>query len=98
MEFRRVLFRSITILSNIAKAMNPEGSTLLIEDLVLKDQGETDTNAEMDLLMMLLFDGKERTLQQWQSMLSKVSPPVSLVKVWSAENERQAILEVRREC
>ena len=78
--------------------MNPEGSTLLIEDLVLKDQGETDTNAEMDLLMMLLFDGKERTLQQWQSMLSKVSPPVSLVKVWSAENERQAILEVRREC
>lgn len=76
--------------------MEPQNSILVIEDIVLMDSHETQLNAEMDILMMLLFGGRERTSKHWQELLMSVSPPLEIINVWRAHNEFQAVIEAKR--
>lgn len=70
-------------------------STMLIEDIVLPDQDVTQKDAEMDLLMMLLFGGSERTLKLWRDLIESVTPALEIVKVWKTDEDFQAVLEIR---
>ncbi|HLY98530.1 MAG TPA: methyltransferase [Candidatus Angelobacter sp.] len=58
-----------TILSNCRKAMSPGGKVLLIE-LVLKDPNEPDFGIFMDLTMLTLLHGRERTIADYKRILA----------------------------
>ena len=70
-----------------------ERSTVLINDVVLGDTDERLRRADMDMLMLFLTNGMERTLTQWTDLLASVSPPLKLVKIWSALGDQQSVIE-----
>ncbi|KKA24025.1 O-methyltransferase family protein [Rasamsonia emersonii CBS 393.64] len=80
------------ILSNTAKAMAPH-SRLLINEIVLADTNETLVRADMDMLMLFLSNGMERTYTQWKELLARVEPPLRLVEVWSVPVDQQSVIE-----
>lgn len=83
---------SLKILSQTAQAMN-KGSRLLINEMVLADIGETANRVTMDVLMLLISNGMERTLTQWRSLLESVRPGLKIVKIWSAPGDQQSVIE-----
>jgi hypothetical protein len=91
--------KSVQILSRILEAMDPEYSTLLIDDYVLPNTGAELRAAEMDILMWLHTSGLERTVSQWEALLGSVSVPGSaglqLVKIWQSERGTESVLEVK---
>jgi len=60
---------AVTILQNCRKAMCPGGKILIIE-LLLKDSNEPDFGRFMDLTMLTLLQGRERTLFEYGKILS----------------------------
>ncbi|KAJ6446468.1 S-adenosyl-L-methionine-dependent methyltransferase [Purpureocillium lavendulum] len=82
------------ILSRIVEAMDPEYSTLLIDDYVLPDTGAELRAAEMDILMWLHTSGLERTVSQWKALFAKVG--LELVQIWSADRGNESVIEARR--
>ncbi|KAJ5173353.1 hypothetical protein N7492_005946 [Penicillium capsulatum] len=85
--------KSTRILSNIVQAMDPEYSTLLIDDYVLPDRGAELRAAEMDILMWLHTAGLERTGSQWKRLLATAG--LELVQVWSSPRGNESVLETR---
>ena len=81
------------ILSRIVEAMDPEYSTLLIDDYVLPDVDADLRAAEMDILMWLHTAGLERTVSQWHALLNTVG--LELCRIWSLETANESVLEVR---
>jgi hypothetical protein len=59
--------QAITILSNIRQAM-PEKAEVLIVDIVLLPNGEKPYADAMDLLMLTMVGGKERTFDEFKSI------------------------------
>lgn len=53
------------ILTNCAQQM-PKKSTLFIAEQVLPDDNDPHPNKTMDILMMVLLGGRQRTLSEWQ--------------------------------
>jgi hypothetical protein len=60
---------AIKILENCRKAMSPGGKVLIIE-LLLKDPNQPDFTPFMDLTMLTLLWGRERTLSEYSKILS----------------------------
>ncbi|KAF7718265.1 Uncharacterized protein PECH_002080 [Penicillium ucsense] len=85
--------KSAQILTRIVEAMDPEYSTLLIDDYVLPDTGAELRAAEMDILMWLHTAGLERTVSQWQRLFSEVG--LELVQIWSTPRGNESVLETR---
>jgi len=82
--------RSIQILQNCYKAMNDNGRLLIIE-VVLQDGSQSLYANSMDLLMLAITGGKERTLASFNEMFKKSN--LILNKVYSTTTEF-SILEV----
>ncbi|KAJ5689653.1 O-methyltransferase family protein [Penicillium macrosclerotiorum] len=80
------------ILSNTAKAMG-SNSRLLINEIVLADTEESLVRADMDMLMLFLSNGMERTKTQWADLLARVEPPLKIVKIWSVPGDQQSVIE-----
>lgn len=57
------------VLKNIASAMNAE-SRLVIDDLVVPDEGACRQACQLDFIMMASIAGKKRTRAQWYSLLA----------------------------
>ncbi|KAL9023015.1 MAG: hypothetical protein Q9196_007427, partial [Gyalolechia fulgens] len=81
----------IKLLSNTAKAMEKGYSTLLISDLVIPEVGASVRAAAMDLQMMVLLAGIERTESQWRAILDGCG--LDLVRVWSPSGASESVLE-----
>ncbi len=60
---------SLRILRNIHQAMNGPATLLLVE-LVLKDRNEQDFGKLMDLNMLVMAGGKERTAEEFRELLA----------------------------
>lgn len=73
--------------------MDPESSTLLIDDYVLPDTGAELRAAEMDILMWLHTAGLERTVSQWKNLFDTVG--LDLVQIWSSSRGNESVLEAR---
>lgn len=73
--------------------MDPEYSTLIIDDYVLPDTGADLRAAEMDILMWLHTAGLERTVSQWKNLFDTVR--LKLVKIWSSPRGNESVLETR---
>jgi hypothetical protein len=65
------------ILKNITEAMKPGYSKLLIFDFVLPDVGAPLLGSLMDINMMTLLSGMERTRRQWTALLDSVGLEVA---------------------
>lgn len=84
--------RSIEILKNCSRAMHADSRMLIIE-VVLQEGSQSIYANSMDLLMLAITGGKERTLKSFQDMLVKSN--LKLVKVHSTSTEF-SILEVKK--
>lgn len=79
------------LLSQTAEAMEPGRSRLLIEDHVVEVKDVHYTPAAADILLMLILNGIERTLEQWKVLLK--SAGLEIVKVWPNGAGHQSIIE-----
>lgn len=81
--------------------MNPRTSRILIDDTVVPEllgQESLRLFNYMDMCMMMMANGKERTEAQWQELFQMVNPRLVLEKVWKLAGtgpEGGAVLELR---
>lgn len=81
----------VKFLSNTAAAMEKNYSILLIKDYVVPETGASLRAASMDIQMMSVLAGMERTQCQWTSLLN--SSGLGLVKVWYSASGIESIIE-----
>ncbi|MET9359525.1 methyltransferase [Streptomyces sp. NPDC006632] len=81
----------LRILAAVRGAMAP-GKRLLVVDSVLPDNGEAHPAVELDIIMMMLVTGRERTAGEFEDLLSRcgfrlnrVLPTPSLPSILEAE-------------
>ncbi|KAH8669004.1 putative O-methyltransferase [Xylariales sp. PMI_506] len=89
--------KAIQILKNTAAAMEDGHSTLLIDDYVLPEEKVGFRAASMDIAMMVIVNGVERTASQWESLVG--SAGLKLVKIWYAEETSEgseAVIECEK--
>lgn len=67
-------------LGNTVKAMEKGYSKLLINDFVLPDTNVPLHPALLDIMMMSLCSGVERSEKQWNALLDSVG--LQVVKIW----------------
>ena len=74
--------------------MDPEYSTLLVDDYVLSDTNVSLREAEMDILMWTHTSGIERTEGHWRELCGSVG--LEIVKVWAADRGQESVIELRK--
>ncbi|KAI9730961.1 MAG: hypothetical protein M1818_008036 [Claussenomyces sp. TS43310] len=79
-------------LGNTAKAMKADYSRLLINDFVLPDTKPDLHPALLDLMMMSMCSGAERTEKQWRALLESVG--LEIVKIWN-KGSVEAVIEAK---
>lgn len=79
-------------LSNTVRAMD-ENSRLLINEFVLPNTGAGQLQASLDIMMMMLVSGLERTEMQWRDLLDSVG--LEVVRIWSIMPEVEAVIETK---
>ena len=62
--------QSILILSNCARALRPKGRVVLVERVMPEDDSATRTSL-MDLNMLVLLPGRERTAQEYAGLIAR---------------------------
>ena len=73
--------------------MAREYSTLLIYDYVMPETKAPLRAAAMDVQMMCLFAGMERTQSQWQVVLD--ASGLELVQVWYSVTKSESVIEAK---
>ncbi|RMZ79472.1 hypothetical protein DV738_g3412, partial [Chaetothyriales sp. CBS 135597] len=85
--------KCVEILRNLVPAMDPDYSSLLIDDYVLPTKGAQLRSAIADILMLIHFNSSERTSSQYQQILA--SAGLDLVAVYPKGPNEEAIIEAR---
>lgn len=81
-----------TILKNQMSAMKKGYSRLLINEIVLHDSEVPLYSAAVDVQMMAIWGGIERTEIQWRQLLYSVG--LKIVDIWVVEEGADSIIEV----
>ncbi|QKX63471.1 uncharacterized protein TRUGW13939_10641 [Talaromyces rugulosus] len=94
--------RAILILKALVPALR-QGSRLVINDYVLPEVGTMSLTKEravrdMDLIMLTLFNAREREEADWIELFRKADPRFSVVRIWTPEGATMAIIEVLWTC
>lgn len=71
--------------------MTPGYSKLLVNDVVIPDQGADIFDVQLDLTMMCALAGEERSEGQWRDMLDQVG--LKVVSVWTRAQGAESIIE-----
>lgn len=79
------------ILQHTADAMAKGVSRVLINEWVLSDTNASIKSAQMDINMMCLFSGTERTRSQWDALLGRAG--LKIVKIWGPDRETECLIE-----
>lgn len=74
--------------------MEKDYSTLLIYDHVVPETGASIRATELDLQMMCLFAGIERTQGQWRGILD--ASGLEMVQIWYSATQFESVIEARR--
>ena len=82
------------ILQHIVAAMKPGYSKLLIFEWILPDVGTPLYPALLDINMLALLSGMERTQTHWKELLSSVG--LEIVKFWMIDSETEGLIEAVR--
>ena len=83
--------RSLEILRQTVPAMRNGYSKLLIDDAVLPTQGCPAVLGALDIAMMAMHAGKERTESQWKGLLAKAG--LEMKKFWPYKGEASGVIE-----
>lgn len=70
--------KAITILTNCARAMSPNGKIFLVECMV-KGPDVPDFGKLLDLFMLTMRGGKERTVQEYAELLGKAGLKINRI-------------------
>jgi len=81
------------ILKPLVGAMKRGYSRLLINENVIPDTGADWQATALDMMMITLFSSKERTLNDWHQLLESPEIGLKIVKVWSAKNSQESLIE-----
>ncbi|KAK4504393.1 hypothetical protein PRZ48_005309 [Zasmidium cellare] len=79
------------ILERTATAMEPGYSRVLIHDMVLKDKGEGLRGASLDVAMLMMPGGKERTLSAIEKLLAEAG--LRVVRLWPGVPGGESVVE-----
>lgn len=74
--------------------MEPGYSRILINDWVIPDTGSGLIPALLDINMMVVLTGMERTVSQWKDLLDSVG--LEIVKFWTVGNDTEGLIEAIR--
>lgn len=81
------------LLTRIKAAMSPD-SVLLVDELVLPEQGVDAYSASVDLIMMSAFAAMERSEAQWRDLFASVG--LSLGKTYTYNHvTHESVMDVR---
>ncbi|KAL8716055.1 MAG: hypothetical protein Q9225_006262 [Loekoesia sp. 1 TL-2023] len=83
--------KCVEILTNTAKAMKRGYSKVLIHEWVLPDKGAPLQGSLLDVIMMTLSGGKERTETMWRELLGKAG--LGIQKVWVDKIDSESLIE-----
>lgn len=72
------------ILKNVVDVMTPGYSKILIFEFILPDVGAPLFPSLLDINMMALLSGMERTETQWKALLGSVG--LEIIKFWKVED------------
>ncbi|PYI32665.1 putative O-methyltransferase [Aspergillus indologenus CBS 114.80] len=75
----------LRILTQVAAAMTPGFSKLLVHEIIVSDQRAAQFQAQFDMTMMAFNAGIERTRVQWQTLLEAAG--LTVVGVWDSVDE-----------
>ncbi|KAL8703633.1 MAG: hypothetical protein Q9201_003203 [Fulgogasparrea decipioides] len=79
------------ILKNIISAMKKGYSKILINELIVPDQGASWSVTSMDWLMLVLCSTKERTEKDWRVMVEQAG--LKVTGIWTQEQGSESVIE-----
>lgn len=79
------------ILENTTSAMVKDHSKLIITEFVLPNIGAPLFPCLLDMHMMGLLAGRERTEKDWRALLDSVG--LVVVKIWTVEPGMESVIE-----
>jgi hypothetical protein len=80
------------VLMNLKLAMKKDYSKILINEIVVPDQGAGWFETSVDLLMMVVHSARERRERDWKALIEGVG--LKLVKIWECGDAVEKIVEV----
>ncbi|KAH7156717.1 zinc finger protein-domain-containing protein [Dactylonectria macrodidyma] len=81
----------LKILNTIMEAMKPGYSKLLINENVIPETGAQWEATALDIMMLTLLASRERTRENWETLLGKAG--LKIVKVWTVANGVESLIE-----
>lgn len=79
------------ILTSLKPSMTKGYSKLLINEIVIPDEGAHWTSTALDMVMMSCFSACERTERDWRALLESVG--FRITKVWIYEPGTESLIE-----
>lgn len=79
------------ILSNLAQAMKPGYSKILINENVIPSTNAYWETTSLDIIMMADFASQERTEKQWRELTASVG--LKIVKIWTRRRGVESLIE-----
>lgn len=79
------------ILTNLAQAMKPGYSKILINENVIPDMDADWQTTSLDVVMMTLFASQERTERQWHALVE--SAGLKIINIYTAEKGVESLIE-----
>ena len=80
------------ILSQLASAMTPGYSKIILNELVVPDQKCGIVAAQVDIAMMTMLAATERSERQWHDMVEPAG--LKIEKIWTDVLEAESIIEL----
>ena len=81
------------ILSNLKSAMEKGYSRILINEMVIQDQGADWFSTSMDILMMMVVGAHERREREWKALIEGIEG-LKVVKIWECHGAAEKLIEV----
>lgn len=79
------------ILSNLAQAMKPGYSKILINENVIPSTNAYWETTSLDIIMMADFASQERTEKQWRELTASVG--LKIVNIWTRRRGVESLIE-----
>lgn len=80
------------ILNNLKPALVPGFSKILINEIVVLDQGADWFSTSVDMLMMIFHSSWERREKQWRELIESVG--LKVTRIWPCGGAPEKLIEV----
>ncbi|KAK7740598.1 hypothetical protein SLS62_011099 [Diatrype stigma] len=84
----------VRILRNVAAAMEPGYSKLLIHETLVADVRPSPRVTATDISMMAIFASAERSEREWRRLIETDGLGLRVVKIWNPHQTMESIIEV----